>query len=610
VNFENAEIKSVAKAIFGDILNANYTIDPRVSGTVSLSTRRPLQKKQLLWLVEAALKTQGAIIIRKGDLYSIAPAQDASALGDVSIGRNRPATGYGITVLPVENISAEALGKILEGFGAPAGSVHVDPSRNLLIARGTASEREWIVDTALAFDVDWMRRQSVGVFPIKHGAPDAIISELNQMADPSLVKFQSIARMNAVMAVTANPRIVNQVATWIQRLDRENSYGPQAHIYRVKYGDAKKLAAVLKEIFVSGASSGATPADQVAPGGGVVTASAGATPVAAATTDTKRAAITPNDARAADLDQSGETGLAATKLRIAADASENVVIVYASQKDYPRIERTLLELDRPLAQVAVEAVVAEVTLNDTLNFGVQYYLQNKIGGVAQVTAANASSLSQTSSTIAQALPAFTAFLGSASTPKVVLNALRDVTNVKVLSSPSLVVIDNQPAILQVGDQVPVQAAQGVSTVTSSPTIVNTYNYVDTGVILRVTPHIHRGSDVRLDIEQEVSQAVQNEGATTLTPTISQRKMKSAISVANGQYVLLAGLISQQQTKEKGGIPGIIDIPLIGNLSSNTANKAARTELIVFVKAQLIRNASEARDVAEDLRRRMPAVSSW
>src|SRR5262249_15724828 len=213
------DIKTVAKAIFGDILNANYTIDSRVSGTISLSTRRPLQKKQLLWLVETALKTQGAFIIRKGDLYSITPAQDASASGDISIGRNRPAAGYGITVLPLENISADALNKILEGFGAPAGSVHVDPSRNLLIVRGTGSEGEWIVDTALAFDVDWMRRQSVGVFPIKHGAPDAIISELNQMADPSLVKFQSIARMNAVMAVSANPRIINQITTWIQRLD-------------------------------------------------------------------------------------------------------------------------------------------------------------------------------------------------------------------------------------------------------------------------------------------------------------------------------------------------------------------------------------------------------
>jgi general secretion pathway protein D len=378
----------------------------------------------------------------------------------------------------------------------------------------------------------------------------------------------------------------------------------------VKYGDAKKLAAVLKEIFVGGGSSGATLPDQVGSGSGVVTASTGATPTAAATADTKKTAIAAGEARTSDLDQPSETALAAPKLRITADASENVVIVYASQKDYPRIERTLLELDRPLAQVAVEAVVAEVTLNDTLNFGVQYYLQNKIGGVAQVTAANASSLSQTSSTIAQALPAFTAFLGSPQTPKVVLNALRDVTNVKVLSSPSLVVINNQPAILQVGDQVPVQAAQATNVTTSSPAIVNTYNYVDTGVILRVTPHIHRGSDVRLDIEQEVSQVAQNDSATTLTPTISQRKMKSAISVANGQYVLLAGLISQQQTKEKAGIPGIIDIPLVGNLSSNTANKATRTELIVFVKAQLIRNASEARDVAEDLRKRMPAVSSW
>src|SRR5262249_2848928 len=153
-----------------------------------------------------------------------------------------------------------------------------------------------------------------------------------------------------------------------------------------------------------------------------------------------------------------------------------------SQKDYPRIERALLELDRPPLQVAVEAIVAEVTLNDSLNYGVQYFLQKKLGGIAQVTPADVSPLSQTSSAIAQALPAFTAFLGSSSTPRVVLNALHDVTDVKVLSSPSLVAVNNQPAILQVGDQVPVQQGNATSTLTSSPAIVTTYNYVDTGVI--------------------------------------------------------------------------------------------------------------------------------
>ncbi|MGA7326279.1 MAG: type II secretion system secretin GspD [Rhodomicrobium sp.] len=609
VNFENAEIKTVAKAIFGDILNANYTIDPRVTGTISLSTRRPLKKQQLLWLVETALKAQGAIIVHQGDLYRIAPAQDANAAGDVTVGPDRRSTGFGITVLPLENISADTLNKILEGFGAPPGSVHLDASRNLLITRGTAGEREWIVETALAFDVDWMKRQSVGIFPVKNGAPEAIITELSQVADLSIVKFQPIARMNAVMAVANNPRVINQIAVWIDRLDRENAYGPRAHVYRVKYGDAKKLAGVLKEIFVGGGSSSGALADQVAPGNSLVTASAGPTPQASTSTDTKKAAITPSDSRSVDQDQSGDSSLGGAKIRITADVSGNVVIVYASQKDYPKIERTLIELDRPPLQVAVEATVAEVTLNDSLNFGVQYFLNNKLGGVTQVTPASTSPLSQTSSAIGQALPAFTAFLGSATTPKVVLNALHDVTNVKVLSSPSLVVIDNQPAILQVGDQVPVTTGSAAVLTTGSP-IVNTYNYIDTGVILRVTPHIHRGSDVRLDIEQEVSQVDQSSNTGTLTPTISQRKMKSSVSVGDGQTLLLAGLISQQRTTEKSGIPGLVDIPMLGNLTSNTSNGATRTELIVFVKAQLIRNGNDARQVAEDLRKRMPTLSAW
>src|SRR5262249_55233875 len=145
--------------------------------------------------------------------------------------------------------------------------------------------------------------------------------------------------------------------------------------------------------------------------------------------------------------------------------------------------------------------------------------------------------------------------------------------------------------------------------TSSPAIVTTYNYVDTGVILRFTPHISRGNAIRLDIEQEVSQ-VKDTASASLTPTISQRKMKSTIAIGNGQTALLAGLISQQVSKEKSGIPGIIDMPVIGNLGSNSKNTAMRTELIVFVKAQLIQDASDARQVAEGLRNRMPGLSGW
>ena len=181
---------------------------------------------------------------------------------------------------------------------------------------------------------------------------------------------------------------------------------------------------------------------------------------------------------------------------------------------------------------------------------------------------------------------------------------------KVLSSPSLVVADNQPAILQVGNQVPVTTGTATSTITTQSAIVNSVSYVDTGVILRVTPHISRTSEVSIDIEQEVSSVAQNANAQTLTPTITQQKIKSTIVVDSGQTVLLAGLISQQRSQEKSGIPGAIDIPLLGNILSNSTNNAQRTELIVFVKPQIIRNNVDAQRVAQELRRRMPGFNNW
>lgn len=172
------------------------------------------------------------------------------------------------------------------------------------------------------------------------------------------------------------------------------------------------------------------------------------------------------------------------------------------------------------------------------------------------------------------------------------------------------VANNQPALLQVGDQVPVTTGTATSTITTQSAIVNSVSYVDTGIILRVTPHISRTSEVRLDIEQEVSAVEQNANAQTLTPTISQQKVKSTIDIQNGQTILLAGLISQQTSKEKSGIPGVIDIPFLGNALSNSTNGATRKELIIFVKPQVIHNANDAQRAAQELRRRMPGFDNW
>jgi general secretion pathway protein D len=603
LNFENAEIKSVVRAVLGDILNLNFTIDPGVSGTISLSTRRPIRREQLLPLLETALRSRGAIMVQNNGFVRIVPDRDAVGMGGVNVGKNAGTGGYGITALPLENISADALSKILEGFGAPAGSVRVDPERNLLIVRGSSGERQQLIDTALAFDVDWMRNQTVGIFPVRHTSPDAIISELGKLSGATAITYQPIERMNAILAVAKSADAIQRASSWISRLDRTSDAGSRVRVYRLKYADARRVAALVRDMFGSrgsqtqlGVESGllAPKAERVA---ARVAPAAKASTTAGSQTDAR-----PDAAGAVDT-PGFETGTATASIRITADVANNAIVVHSGQQDAILIERAIRDLDRAPAQVAIEATIAEITLNDSLNNGVQFYLRGKWGAISQ---------SQDNPPLARVVPGLNLVLGNEASPKLVLDALRAVTEVKVLSSPSLVVVDNQPAVLQVGDQVPITTRTAQAVTDPLAPIVNSIDFRDTGVILRITPQVHADSTVGIDIEQEISSVKgANDGTETLTPTISQRRVKSTVSVADGQTLLLAGLISEQRSKGKSGTPGVIDIPLLGNiLAGKNSDEKTRTELIIFIRPQVIRSMVDARRVAEGLRQRMKGFERW
>jgi general secretion pathway protein D len=259
--------------------------------------------------------------------------------------------------------------------------------------------------------------------------------------------------------------------------------------------------------------------------------------------------------------------------------------------------------------VAIDATIAEVTLNDTLNYGVQFFLKSSNVGLPANsgsivnTASDATSAAAAGALLSRALPGFNFLVGTEAQPQVILNALHAVTNVKVLSNPSLVVLDNQFATLQVGDQIPITT--GTATVlNSSNTVVNTVDYRNTGVILRVAPRINANGNVLLDIEQEISSVADNANSTTLTPTVSERKVKSSIAVASGQTVLLAGLVSETQNRSRSGIPGLDQVPGLGALLSNNTGTGQRTELIIFIRPQIIRNGLDARRMAQELRDKM------
>ncbi len=287
-------------------------------------------------------------------------------------------------------------------------------------------------------------------------------------------------------------------------------------------------------------------------------------------------------------------------VRITADAVNNTLLIYANQESYRLIEQTLRQVDRPQLQVGIDATIAEITLNENLNYGVQAYLSSaNVGAGADKGSAL---ISAGTAMLARTLPGFNFLLGPELQPNLILNALRAVSDVKVLSTPSVVVLDNQVATLQVGDQVPVATASAtVLTGTGAP-VVNTIDYRNTGVILRVVPRINANGNVLLDVEQEISNVAAGT-AGSLTPTVSQRRVKSSIAVASGQTVLLAGLISERNDKARTGLPIIDQLPL-GDLLGNTTKARTRTELIIFIRPQIIRDGVDSMRIAEEMRTKL------
>lgn len=658
LNFENTPIASVAKVVLGDILGTGYTIDPRVMGMISLSSGRPVPKSDLLFVLENALRLSGVVLVKDVQGYRLIPLGDAIGAGNLDPTEARAEAGYGVSVVPLKYVSAPTLIKLIDSFATKPGTVRADPSRNLLLIQGTGAERRAAIDTVLGFDVDWMKGQSVGVFPVRNTTPEPIVAELEKIMDSgegglsqNTVKFQPITRMNAVMVVARKPDLLRTAETWIRRLDATDSARAGVHVYHVKYGEARQLARVLNDIFVGGSGSFETPASQVAPrsgidrltgggggaggasgglgGGGLGGAGAGGglggaggrgggglggggLGGGAGGTLGRQQQSTDTSALEGRTPGAGGGQPLLEGVRITADQAGNSLLIYASTENYQIIARTLVQLDAPKLQVAIDATVAEVDLNDVLQYGVQYFIQSKLSGVPFSVSNVPFTSAGTTTSPAPALNGFNLLIGHANGPNVVLDALHQVTNTRVLQNPSVVVVDNQVATLMVGSDVPIATGQIAGATTAGVAtagVVNAFDYRSVGIILRVLPHINVNGNVRLEIEQEVSQVQSLTGGAGNNPTFSQRKVRSSIGVQNGQTVLLAGLIQEQQDTNRGGIPLLDQIPNLGDVFSHQNKTGSRTELIVFIRPQIIRSGEDASFVAEELRSKLRGTLS-
>ena len=623
LNFDDADLGEVAKVILSDILGQNYVLSPKVAGKVTLNTTEPLTKEELLPTLEMVLAMNNAALVKDGKIFHIEPKSEAIYSSTLSGDSN----GFQSRVIPIRNVAAQEIADILKPLVHEKTILNVDSTRNTLVASGTADELVRVMDMVSTFDIDVLRGRSFALFPLNHVEPDKIIDELETVfntssgkEDSEFFRFLAIERMNAVLAITHQASYLRDIENWIYRLDRANTEsGGGVNVYKVQHMDAEELAGTLGEIF-----TGAAPRDKSAK------VAAGKKSAEVTNKDsydsnnsqkTDKTSVSRKKSKSSGSKTGGSSGGGSgdNDTKIVADIANNSIIVVATPQEYAKILPVIKQLDIMPLQVLIDATIAEVTLTDELQYGIQWYLSTQRVGLGSSPVSVAGKLGDAAAVagLAVATGGLSAIY-SAGSIKALLNAKADLGKVKVISSPSLMVLNNQEAKINVGNQVPLQSGNTSFPIASGTTGANfaqsnTINYKDTGVTLEVTPRVNSNGMVIMDIHQIVSNVVpQPVSATTsvgvtTTATIAKKEIESTVAVKDSETLALGGLITNNETYSKSGIPFLHELPYIGSLFGSTTRKDDRTELVVLITPRVVKSKQDARVVTDEFKRKLSGI---
>lgn len=616
LNFDGTDIREVVKVVLGDLLNVNYVLHPAVQGVTSLQTGRPLRRDDLIPTLETLLRMNNAAIVYRDGTYEVVPLSNA-VQGKVSpqLGESTRALpeGYSVQIVPLRYVGATEMNSILQPL-APEGSIiRVDNLRNLLVIAGTSPEMGNLLDTIRVFDVDWMSGLSVGFFVLEYAKSKDVMTQLQSLlsdeeSDPlkGLFRFVPIESANALLVVSPQESYIQQARNWIERLDMAEASSDASErlfVYRVKHSGAEELADILSQLFGgSGASSSKRSVGAVAPGLG--RSSIGSD------TQSSGDSARSNQSNVSRGASSREIEMSST-VSIVADSVNNSLLVRASPRDYKKILDALKQLDIVPLQVLVEATIVEITLSGNLQYGVQWELFGSgAKGQSNVTLDGTLDSGSTSG-IASAFPGFNwSVISSPNAVRATLSALAGERLVNVLSSPSVMVMDNQTAKIQVGQQVPIRTSQQQSTTTADANIISNIEYKDTGVMLTVKPRVTPGGLVQMEIEQEVSTVADTDSASASvdSPTFQTRNITSSVAVRSNQAVVLGGLIQDQRSDGKQGIPGLYGLPFAGALFGERSKSSNRTELVVILTPKVISSDQDIESVTDDFRDKVRSLN--
>ena len=604
-NFVDADIRHVIKTVLSDMLGYNYFVDPSIKGKITLTTSRPLAKENIIPTLEALLSANNMALVFDNGLYRVLEANKAAGLGrlsQLSDGQKTP-TGYGVRIFSLKYAAATEIRKIISSIVKDASILHADNHRNILIVSGNGPQLRAVQDAVNTFDADWLKGLSYAVFSPSFVEADTLIKELNTLFNEEqnpisgLVRLISIPRINTILAISSQPAYLSQIEHWVKLLDKEVAQTKRKiNTYFVQHGKAVDLANVLNKLYSQGAYNFSNADDK-------------GLDSSRSSHSTKDSKTNPYQTQASNP-LTSQTALTRTykpyktgktdkdKPSFIADEKSNALLILATAQEYTSIRQTLRQLDVAPDQVLIEATIIEVSLTDQLKYGVQWFLDS---GKSSFTLSEA-----TSGAVAPIFPGF-GYSFVSKNINVALSALDEVTNVKVVSSPKLMALNNQAARLQVGDEVPIATQASVSSTSTDSPIVNTIEYKDTGVILEVTPRISIDGNVILDIAQEVSDVIKTTASGIDSPTIQQRKVKSTVIIESGETVALGGLIRDNRSETENGVPVLKDIPLLGYLFKSNEDTIRQTELLIFITPTIARNTKDALAITKQLRQSLSTL---
>jgi general secretion pathway protein D len=632
LRFDGADLREFIDVVLGDILRVNYVVDQAVTGEVTVNTSRPITEAQVLPLFEQVLALNGAALVRLGTLYQVLPsgaAQQRNLMSATLPGGETP--GFRTQIIPLEYVSAAEMREILESVVSDPAAIQIDPVRNLVFATGSAAEVENVLAAIEIFDVDWLRGMSVGLYPLDNVDPETLADELYEVLGDAFgqpqgdalggqVRLVALERLTSLLVVSSTPAALREVELWIRRLDRPGeSAGRRLYVYPVQNAKAEELADILGSIFGSrgsqrnlvvsgttgvntgtGASSAAT---RLAPG--LTPAQVGQAPSPSAVEASGRTGSGTTATTTAGLGTGA--GLAiegGSTVEIIADQVRNALVILASAQDYRMVESALTRLDVVPLQVLIEASIVEVTLRDDLSYGVEWFFRNSSNDETR----RLGSLDLGGPGIVPLAPGFSySVVDNAERVRLALNLLASESALNVLSSPSLMVLDNQTATISVGDEIPIPSRQSISNLDPSAPTVNEISFRQTGVTLSVTPRVNNSGLVTMEIRQEVASAATTTTSNIDAPTIQNRQIESVVAINSGDTIVLGGLMQDQKSTAESGLPFLHRVPGLGKLFGRTANEHARTELLVLITPRVVRDRSGARSITEEYRRKLQQI---